>query len=147
MASLNNGSDSEGSKGHMASHWYRTGLHICKLGSVYDGWICEIVVSICHMIVEPQYFTWKCTMLLILLKQSLDQGNMLRGRAICCPATCCADEQHVASNEQMLLVAGNIVACILATLYPFVSSNRWATNWQQFCWRQQATCCRQHVAG
>jgi len=40
-------------------------------------------------------------------------------RATCCPATCC-------------LYLGN--------MYPFVSSNRRATNWKQFCWLQQATC-------
>jgi len=50
-------------------------------------------------------------------------------QATCCllPATCC-------------LYLGNMHA------YPFISSNRRATNWQQFCCRYQATCWRQHVA-
>jgi len=59
-------------------------------------------------------------------------GNMLRGRATCCrqQATCC-------------LYLGNIIRLLFiyvtVDLYPFVSSNRRATNWQRFC-------CRQHVA-
>jgi len=54
-------------------------------------------------------------------------GHALRGRATCCrqQATCC-------------LYLGNMHPCIQH------ASNRLATNWQQFCWRQQATW--QHVA-
>jgi len=38
-------------------------------------------------------------------------------------------------------VAGNMLPVSRQhKVYPFVSSNRRATNWQQFCCRQQATC-------
>jgi len=64
---------------------------------------------------------------------------------------CCADEQHVAGNKQhvsrqRVACCRQHVACI-SVMYPFVSSNRRATNWQQFCCRQHVACCRQHVAG
>ena len=59
----------------------------------------------------------------------------------CCPATSCSFGIHVhcISTTQLLFIYLTI------DLYPFVSSNRRATNWQQFCWRQQATCWQQHV--
>ena len=55
-------------------------------------------------------------------------------RVTCCLVTCCPDEQHV-------------VSYVTVDLYPFVSSNRRATNWQQFCCRYTSnmlptTCCR-----
>jgi len=44
--------------------------------------------------------------------------------ATCCPVTSCSFEQHVSCISAFIYVT--------VDLYPFVSSNRRATNWQQF---------------
>ena len=60
----------------------------------------------------------------VCLKPRLHQGNMLPGNKFLVRATCC-------------LYLGNVIIihlCHAVDLYiPFVSSNRRATNWQQFC--------------
>jgi len=56
----------------------------------------------------------------------------------CCPATRCLFGIHVDCISAKYL----IFLYVTVDLYPFVSSNGWAANWQQFCCRY-----KKHVDG
>jgi len=64
------------------------------------------------------------------VKPHLQQGNMLPGNVY-------VARQQVARSGNMLPVSRQHLLFIYVTvdMYPFVSSNRRATNWQQFCCR------------
>jgi len=76
--------------------------------------------------------SWPCW-----LKPRLHQGNI---RATCC-------RQHVAGNMLPVYRQQLLFIYVTVDLYPFVSSNRRATNWQQFCCRQRVACSNMHVDG
>jgi len=81
------------------------------------------------------------------------RGNSIITPGSCRPKTCIPDEQlvsgyiHVAGYNLLVwdtcrLYLDNIITIHSVDLYPFVSSNRRATNWRQFCCRY-----KKHVDG
>ena len=57
-------------------------------------------------------------------------------------------QSNMLPSNMLMLVAGNMLPASQQHVSFCIQKNyRRSTNWQQFCCRQQVTCCRQHVAG